>query len=152
MTERFWAKVDKSGDCWLWTAGTNSWGYGAFSVAGRMVGAHRFAYELIVGPIPAGKELDRRASCPKRCINPGHLRITTRKQNQENLAVQSNNTSGVRGVSWHRRSGKWTARVKHNQVTYSAGYFDAVRDAEVAAIALRNRLFTHNDLDRETAA
>jgi hypothetical protein len=56
--ERFWAKVDKTETCWLWTAGTSS-GYGVFHPQKRQnVYAHRYAYTLLVGPIPKGHELD----------------------------------------------------------------------------------------------
>lgn len=52
VEERFWAKVHKTETCWLWTAKTSADGYGHFLVGGSMRGAHRVAYELIVGPIP----------------------------------------------------------------------------------------------------
>lgn len=81
--ERFWTKVDKNGPngCWLWTAALNRDGYGQF-YSGRIdgrdrnVGAHRFAYALLVGPIPNGLELDhvRERGCRYRhCVNPAHL-------------------------------------------------------------------------------
>lgn len=63
--ERFWNKVDKNGpdtsglgQCWLWTA-CRSKGYGKFDLQKGQSprGAHRVAYELLVGPIPAGLDL-----------------------------------------------------------------------------------------------
>lgn len=53
VTERFWDKVQKkpSNGCWLWTAGCFPSGYWAFTVYGKTLRAHRFAYELSVGPI-----------------------------------------------------------------------------------------------------
>lgn len=61
--ERFWSKVDKTEDCWQWTAARNSEnGYGVFSIGGRLHVAHRVAYQAIVGPIPAGLQLDLRTS------------------------------------------------------------------------------------------
>ena len=39
-------------------------------------------------------------------------------------------------------------RPKHNRKQYYGGYFDTIAEAEAAAIALHNRLFTHNDADR----
>jgi HNH endonuclease len=68
---RFWAKVDKAGNCWEWLAGKRS-GYGRFKLNGHTVSAHRYAYELLRGPIPAGLTLDHR--CRNRgCVNPAHL-------------------------------------------------------------------------------
>src|SRR5947209_4445540 len=50
--ERFWAKVDKSGHCWVWTAGRLEQGYGAFSICGEPQRAHRVSYEIAFGQIP----------------------------------------------------------------------------------------------------
>jgi hypothetical protein len=73
---RFWAKIDQSGSCWTWTAHLNAKGYGQFGVSGRNVKAHRFAYELLVGPIPAGLVIDH--LCRNRaCCNPDHMEPVT---------------------------------------------------------------------------
>lgn len=52
---RFWAKVDKSGECWLWLGCKNARGYGVFNISDRARLAHRVAWELMHGPIPKGK-------------------------------------------------------------------------------------------------
>lgn len=80
VSDRFWAKVDKSGECWLWTAGKDK-GYGRFGVrAGLTVQAHRWAYEQVYGPVPAGKVLDH--SCEqKSCVRPDHCVPMTIGQN-----------------------------------------------------------------------
>lgn len=143
-------KVDRSGDCWLWTACVTKDGYGRFYVGDgrRIILAHRFAYELLVGPIPAEHEVDHRHTCSKSCVNPAHLRPTTHKQNHENRrGAQVNSASGVRGVSRHTH-GRWQAQVKHHGKVHSLGLFDTVLEAEAAVIAKRNELFTHNDRDR----
>ena len=151
VAERFWSKVDKSGECWIWTAALDKQtGYGRVLVDGRTGHAHRVAYELTVGPIPLGRYIDHVCRVHS-CVNPAHLRAVTNKQNSEHRAPSSSNASGVRGVYWHSPTKKWVARVKHNGHVYYGGYFDAIAEAEEAVIAKRNELFTHNDLDRKTA-
>lgn len=142
MEERFWSKVDKSGDCWLWTAAVvANRGYGLFSVAGRLKLAHRFSYEIFNGPIPEGMQVDHRCHV-RRCVNPFHLRLVTPKQNSENRSgAQRNSSSGVRGVYRQKATGRWCARVGHNGKTIHVGYFDDLAEAERAVIAKRSELF-----------
>lgn len=77
LPDRFWAKSipEPNGGCWLWL-GTESATYGQFWRAGRMHGAHRVAYEALVGPVPDPLELDHK--CRVRCcVNPAHLEPVT---------------------------------------------------------------------------
>lgn len=82
LPARFTAKyvVDETTGCWLWTAGLNGQGYGHFSLDGRMQRAHRVAYELLVGPVPEGLELDHLCRV-RRCVNPAHLEAVTHREN-----------------------------------------------------------------------
>jgi hypothetical protein len=66
--------------CWLWTAGLSAGTYGSFYFEGRTQKAHRAAYQLLVGPIPDGLDLDH--LCRTRiCCNPDHLEPVTRSEN-----------------------------------------------------------------------
>lgn len=146
--ERFWGQVDRTDECWLWTGVTTN-GYGKFWVGNRHVKSHRYAYELMVGPVPEDRELDHRHTCPRNCVNPDHLRLVTRKQNNENRrGAQVNSQSGVLGVSWDKRRNKWAAHVQTNGKVVYAQRFDDLAEAEAAVVAKRLELFTHNDRDR----
>ncbi len=83
---RFWAKVEPvpfSG-CWVWMGHINDKGYGLTQIRighkWKKLRAHRVAYELYRGPIPAGLDLDHK--CRVRCcVNPDHLEPVTRQVN-----------------------------------------------------------------------
>ena len=138
----------RSGDCLIWQ-GCLSKGYGVIWVDGRMLRVHRIAYAEEHGAIPEGLVVDHTCH-EKRCVNHWHLRGVTTKQNGEHRlgAMSNNRSSGIRGVTWDRRERKWQVKVGHCGRRYSGGYFHDLGDAEAAAIELRNRLFTHNDIDR----
>jgi hypothetical protein len=79
--ERFSAKVDRSGDCWVWTGSRSTGGYARVWDGKRVVQAHRLSYELFVGPIPDGLYLDHLCR-NRRCVKPEHLEPVTNQENQ----------------------------------------------------------------------
>jgi HNH endonuclease len=76
--QRFWRKVAKTeGGCWIWLASLTGNGYGKFAACAgsrrkKWVQAHRYAYELLKGPIPEGFDLHHAVCETKRCVNPDH--------------------------------------------------------------------------------
>lgn len=72
--ERFWKRVEKAGpdDCWLMLGDTKTVLARIVTDDGRRMGAHCFAYERFVGPIPPGFFVCHRCDTPK-CVNPAHL-------------------------------------------------------------------------------
>jgi len=77
IVDRFMQKVIVTPDCWAWSGGLSSQGYARL---GRGMYAHRISYEIYVGPIPDGTELDH--LCRNRgCVNPDHLEAVSHREN-----------------------------------------------------------------------
>src|SRR5262245_10973804 len=67
-------------ECWLWQGKLDDGGYAIIRVDDHRMNAHRFSYELLVGPIPDGLVVDH--LCRRRhCINPDHLEPVTNEEN-----------------------------------------------------------------------
>lgn len=148
--DRLWSRIDQKDheDCWPWIGAKNGNGYGRINLGERLAYPHRLVFEVTAGPIPDGMQVDH--TCHNRsCCNPAHLRLATPKQNNENRSgLSAHNTSGVAGVYWRTDTHRWSGQVRHLGRTYSAGSHLDLADAERAVVALRNSLFTYNDIDR----
>ena len=77
----FWRKVHAREDgCWEWVAARDKLGYGKFWSGTRLMFAHRWAYEQLIGPIPRGLEPDHLCRFPS-CVNPTHIELITHREN-----------------------------------------------------------------------
>lgn len=80
VLRRLLSKFTVGEDCWEWQAPLGSGGYGQFWNGQRRPMAHRVVYELLVGPIPPGLDLDHLCR-NRRCVRPDHLEPVTRREN-----------------------------------------------------------------------
>ena len=98
MEQRFWNKVRRGGDdeCWGWM-GEMSHGYGRFRIQKKSIAAHRVSWELTHGEIPTG--LVVRHKCRGRCVNPAHLELGTRAENNADMVRDGTSAKGSRNPS-----------------------------------------------------
>lgn len=105
--------------CWVWAGGRSGSGYGAFWIDGKTRPAHVVMYEICVGPVPAGLELDH--VCRNRaCCNPDHLEPVT---NQVNVwrsllpTCKAGHELSGDNLYMHPTSGQRTCRACHARWT-----------------------------------
>jgi 4-alpha-glucanotransferase len=80
IAAKFHANTMYTGDCIVWIGRHDNDGYGNFWTGNRTEGAHRVAWKLVHGPIPAGLQVDH--LCRNRaCVNVAHLRVCTFREN-----------------------------------------------------------------------
>lgn len=70
--------------CWLWVAVANWKRYGTFNIAGKNRRAHRVAWELYRGQIPAGMQVNHKCNV-RQCVNPDHLYLGTHADNMADM-------------------------------------------------------------------
>jgi len=106
--ERFWVKVKKTETCWIWggarstnhIVGHTAGPYGHFKVNGKVVQAHRYAYESLIAPIPSSLTIDH--LCRNTlCVNPKHLEAVTIKEN----LLRGVGASGLNAKKTHCKRG-----------------------------------------------
>lgn len=115
-------------------AGSNdAYGYRRISINNCAFLAHRLAWQIFHGSAPIG-EIDHKNRI-KDDNRIGNLRLATHSQNQCNSGKYRNNTSGFKGVNFHRRAQKWRAYIQVDGRLKHLGYF---RTPELAHVAYCN--------------
>ena len=72
LKDRFWSRVEKAPDCWIWLGTRGHFGHGELVNNGKIERAHRLSWELHNGPIPDGLHVLHKCDNPP-CVNPDHL-------------------------------------------------------------------------------
>ena len=99
VEERFWEKVDKSGECWVWTGaklkGGRSYPYGIIRIEGKNVYAHRLAWEMENGTLERGSHVMHTCDNPS-CVRVDHMKIGTHQQNMQDRDDKGRQAHGER--------------------------------------------------------
>ena len=105
-------------------------GYVRMQIDGRKYRAHQLAWLFAYGFISA-EDIDhanQQRSDNRLC----NLRLATRSQNNQNRRLETRNTSGIKGVCWDKRNGKWIAQLMVDKKNKFLGYYDNLFDAVCA--------------------
>jgi len=95
----------------------------------RQIKAHRLAWFMIHGEVPIEIDYKDRVTSNNRIKN---LRACTHLENMRNQGLRSDNTSGVTGVVWYRRTRKWHVQISLKGKTKHIGFFGGFEDAVIA--------------------
>ncbi len=121
----FWSHAERTDGCWEWQGSCFSNGYGRTFLKSKGVGAHRRAWELTYGPIPAGQLVCHRCD-NKRCVRPDHLFLGTVADNSRDMVEKGRSLKGERSYNARLNS----AAVAEIRRRYAAGQ---ITQAELAA-------------------
>lgn len=120
---------------------TDTSGYSAIRVCGRLYKAHRLAWLYVYGEMPVVIDHINGVKSDNRILN---LRNCTSKQNAENQKLRSNNKTNHRGVYWSSNEGKYKAQVGHTGNIHHLGTFTRIQDAISAVRRFRDVNYTHD--------
>ena len=110
--------------------------------------AHRLAWFYMTGSWPA-EEVDHR-DCDPYNNRWANLRAASKAQNQYNQRKPKNNTSGVKGLHWLKKKGKWRAAVAATAENGFNGYLGIYADREDAIAAIKaGRRLIHGEFANE---
>jgi hypothetical protein len=144
---RFWAKVQKTEDCWLWIGGQTH-GYGIFSFGGRKgrpLAAHRFSHWIASGVFPG--ELDVLHECDTPlCVRPDHLFLGTQADNNEDSRRKGRRPRGEN----HPFFGRECGGEKHPSSLFREDQIRSIRARYAAREATPTELAREHNVHRQT--
>jgi hypothetical protein len=110
--------------------GINSQGYVAIKIKNKIYKAHRLAWLYVHGVWPSIVDHINRIKNDNKLSN---LRLATQSENQFNSNLRKDNTSGIKGITWHKPAKKWLVQIRINKKKTYIGIYE---DFEMARIAI----------------
>jgi hypothetical protein len=114
-------------------------GYWTFGFRGTQYLAHRVAWAMVNGEVPACMSIDH-VNGVRTDNRIKNLRLATAAENSRNQGLKQANTSGFKGACFDRRKGKWMAHITVNSKFNFLGYFGSASDAHDAYVTAAARL------------
>lgn len=148
LVQRFEEKIDKSGDCWLWTSAIGSRGYGIFWVGGkeRSKFAHRLAWEMANGAeIPDGLVVMHACDNP-RCVNPAHLSVGTTQDNAIDASQKGRIARGERNGGGGKLTESQVREIKSRALSISKAAAAYGVSMQTVKSIRKGRIWRHVDL------
>jgi len=118
----------------------DSKGYVQIKINGKLYLAHRLAWFYASGQWP-DSHIDHIDRNPKNNAI-ANLRLCSHAENHQNIDVRSDNSSGVTGVSWIKKSQKWLAYINRNGVRHRIGLFASIDSAVAARLEAKRQIHT----------
>lgn len=145
--DALFARFEWDGECRLWTGGVTDHGYGVIWIDGKFVPTHRYAYSLAYGDPGPDFDIDHYVCHNVRCFTVEHLRAVSTTVNTQNLAgAHRDSKSGIRGVYWNTRRGKWLVDIRTHGLRFTRG-FDSIDEAERVAVKTRREMMPLSEMD-----
>jgi hypothetical protein len=133
LPRRFWSRVDRSGGpdaCWPWQGSFGTAGYGQFRLPDANISAHRMAYTLTYGPIPADRPHVLHTCDNRPCCNPAHLFAGTALDNMRDKVAK-----GRQARDQQQGTHTQPETVRHGDEHYTRQHPELVRRGEAATKA-----------------
>lgn len=96
LQERFEMRFEKTDGCWLWTGYPGNHGYGTIKLKGKVLLAHRVAWELENGPISDDLTVDHLCA-NKLCVRVSHMELVSRSENSRREGVRARKPTCPKG-------------------------------------------------------
>lgn len=127
QADRFWSKVTRTSDCWLWIAGKDKDGYGKFAITAPRglrpkqlhVRAHRLSWEMVHGPAPVASVTLHSCDTPA-CVRPEHLSIGTQALNRLDCVQKSRQAMGEK-CYWAKLTAAQVERIRREAASGPVG-------------------------------